>query len=374
MSPGWEGARLKLVMVRRVASLMAVVLLALSLLGAASARDSVPGDLLYPVKRGAEAARAAFTPPSAQTALHTNLAANRIAELWEVFGRGAASPEIIDALTFDMLSETEIALQHVSDAPPDQQSQLLQRLMDRIELQQTLLIALMRSATEIEQAGLERALDALNVHRTLAQALLGVAMAGTADAPPKAGPSRTPMPSATQPDTASVTPGQGEPALAATTPATTVARAVATQRRSPPRTSTAAPATPVLVLPSATPTPTEPPAPVAAATLTETPVSFNPPAQPPSATATPPPASATLPSAADTATTTPAPIIIPTKAPPTNTPLPTQPPPTATVPPTATAPPTKTASPQPSATPNESPTATPCPTNPGGQPKCDRED
>ncbi len=105
-----------------VMSLTLVFLFLFSAVGVSAA--SVPGDVLYPIKRAAEQVRLTFTPDQDQAAVHLELAQARLHELDVLAQRG----EVSAGLLADIEAETNIVLEHVASLPAEQQQALLTRM------------------------------------------------------------------------------------------------------------------------------------------------------------------------------------------------------------------------------------------------------
>jgi hypothetical protein len=308
---------------------------------AAAAAESVPGELLYPVKRTAEVVRLVMTPPAAQSELHLAFAEERAQELADVTKRGTGTAEVIDRLTAEMLAESDKALAQVSAAPAGQQARLLAQVLTVVADQQTLLVWVNDQLAAAAEAELANDLATAQANAALAEDQLAQLPDPTSTVPtevaPTVAPTLTPAPSETAVPLASATP-------------TTTPTATRTAHASPTASATAS----ATALPSATFVPASLPT--------------QPNTSTPTATASPAPSNTPLPTATPRPTDTPRPTNTPL---PTATPLPTDTPrPTSTPTPTATPLPTETL--EPTATPSitPEPTASPCPTNRGGHPKC----
>ena len=89
-----------------------------------TASASVPGDVLYPVKRTTEQVRLALTAGPQQAALHLNLAQERLVELRTL----AERREVPTNLLTEISVETAVVLQQIPSLPPEQQQVLLTNL------------------------------------------------------------------------------------------------------------------------------------------------------------------------------------------------------------------------------------------------------
>lgn len=143
----------------RVAWALAAFLLAL-LLGTAglalAAEGSLPGEMLYPIKRGSEQLRLALaTSPDSRSALLLSFAERRLNEVAAVCSP-AGCP---DDLLADLGNQTEEAAGEVEHLSEEKQAEFLERLVDLTTRQQEVLRALLERAPEAARPGLERALE-----------------------------------------------------------------------------------------------------------------------------------------------------------------------------------------------------------------------
>ena len=160
--------------VRRVAVILAVVL-ALSGTGAVvAAQDSLPGDILYSVKRATEQLGLLVAPGSVRKAdLHLEFTRRRTEEIERL---GSKGQEIDEAILQDLAAETEGAMEEIEGAPQGRREGLLEKLVDLTERQQEVLQnlsehvppqaqpALLR-AMEVSRRGHERAMQAIQKGR-----------------------------------------------------------------------------------------------------------------------------------------------------------------------------------------------------------------
>lgn len=110
---------------RGVLAVMSLVLTVLFLFSTISvSAASVPGDVLYPIKRAAEQVRLAVTPDQDQAVVHLELAQVRLQELVTLTQRGEVPAELLA----DIEAETSVVLERVASLPAEQQQALLTRL------------------------------------------------------------------------------------------------------------------------------------------------------------------------------------------------------------------------------------------------------
>jgi hypothetical protein len=141
--PGWRHILRRRSAVMVFASIMAVVLLLGTTVGASAA--SVPGDFLYPVKRATEQVRLALTPAGQQVKLHLELARQRLHELEVLQGRGEVSGELLAEIAV----ETGLVLERVPALAAEQQSGVLQELA-AFQDQQAKVLAVMAASAHGE--------------------------------------------------------------------------------------------------------------------------------------------------------------------------------------------------------------------------------
>lgn len=149
------------------------MLLALFLLGGGTtvaAQSSLPGDLLYPVKRATE--RLSFLVargPVERADLHLELAGKRTEELEIITYRNRG---IEEGLVEDMTLETERALAEVEEVPERKQEPLFLKLMELTARQQEVLRRVYGQVPEQAQPAIERAMEASQRgHERAAQAV-----------------------------------------------------------------------------------------------------------------------------------------------------------------------------------------------------------
>lgn len=176
----------------RLALRFGALLVAISLaLGSAvvTSAESLPGDLLYPVKRVAEGARLALAlGPAGRLRVRLDIAAARLDELQQLSDRGAAVPaELLDALL-----EAHAALLNGVDAAED--PSLLEELRRQAEQHQGVIQALRADADPAARPTFEAAEAALEALRATAKARAGERRP-TATLLSRPQPARSPTPS-----------------------------------------------------------------------------------------------------------------------------------------------------------------------------------
>jgi anti-sigma-K factor RskA len=184
-------------------ALAAVIMAALVLSSAVgTSASSVPGDLLYPLKRTAEHVRLALTPDEQQGELHVELAQQRLYELKVVQERGEVSAELLTEIS----SETTAALAYVPMLPQDRQHRVLLALAQFHDEQAKVLEVMVSSTQGEAHSSVLRALADSAAKQQQAKALLAGA---AADATPTS--SITPQPEPTV--AREVKPTQGKPTM-----------------------------------------------------------------------------------------------------------------------------------------------------------------
>jgi hypothetical protein len=131
----------------------------------AASAASLPGDPLYGVKRTTETVQLEFTPLGGQAALHTRFAGRRLDELQALAARGVFDAKLLD----DLNAESEAALTTAEAAPAQQQADVLAGIVSLTDRAQTVLERVKASAPPQAQAGLQRALEAVQKHHDRAK-------------------------------------------------------------------------------------------------------------------------------------------------------------------------------------------------------------
>ncbi len=147
-------------MLARWAAVAAALLLMVGVVGAgvvAAAAGSLPGDVLYPVKRWSESVTAQLASQPARVDLHLAWAQRRLDEFQELAGRGVVEVALVDDLT----AETKEAVASSAGLAESAQASTRERAT---ELRTTAIEVVSRvreRAPDAAQAGLDRALSAL---------------------------------------------------------------------------------------------------------------------------------------------------------------------------------------------------------------------
>lgn len=182
----------------QVAWALAVFLLAL-ILGTAglalAAEGSLPGEPLYPIKRGSEQLRLALTTtPDSRSALLLSFAERRLDEVAAVCSPAACPGDLLA----DLGNQTEEAAGEIERLPEEEQVEPLKRLVDLTTRQQEVLRTLLERAPEAARPGLERALE--RSHQGQERARRKLERHGQEphpnrpSGPPRGGPRHTPGP------------------------------------------------------------------------------------------------------------------------------------------------------------------------------------
>jgi hypothetical protein len=181
-----------------MASLIAVtLLLGTTMIASAS---SVPGDVLYPVKRATEQVRLALTPEERQVDLHLEFARQRLQEMNILQTRGEVSEELLAEIS----TETALVLERIPSLPQDKQQVVLMSLTDFQDQELKALAVMVSSAQGEAQTKVMNALADSAARQQQAKSLLAGAASG---ATPVSHPTQAPDP--TIPD--ETQPAQGKP-------------------------------------------------------------------------------------------------------------------------------------------------------------------
>ncbi len=168
-----------------LASVIAVALLLGTTVSASAA--SVPGDVLYPVKRATEQVRLAFTPDGQLAELHLEFAQQRLQELNVLQERGEVSEELLTEIS----NETQLVLERVPTLPQEKQQTVLVALTDFQDQQVKVLEVMASSARGEAQTKVMKALADSAAKQQQAKALLATA---TPDATPVLSSTQEPEP------------------------------------------------------------------------------------------------------------------------------------------------------------------------------------
>jgi hypothetical protein len=192
-----------------VMSLVLSVLILFSAVGVSTA--SVPGDILYPIKRTAEQVRLALVPNQEQAAVHLELAQVRLRELDILAQRG----EVSTGLLTEIEAETNLVLERAAWLPAEQQNALLTRMMSFQDEQVLVLESVALRARGAEQTQVKAALNNTAARRLQVKDLLTRSGGSAADPTrhQEQGPLATVVGSETPP-----APGNSHPSTPSTEP------------------------------------------------------------------------------------------------------------------------------------------------------------
>ena len=134
-----------------------------------AAGNSLPGDILYPVKLGVEDVRMAVTAdPAARAELALEFTAERTAEVERLLERGDVIPEQVIRR---MARQTDMAMEQIALSGGNEAPQLLERAMEQAQTQQQVLERAKDKAAEEAQPALQLALQATRrAYQTLSAA------------------------------------------------------------------------------------------------------------------------------------------------------------------------------------------------------------
>jgi hypothetical protein len=165
---------------RSVALAMASIVAVFLLLGSAVSASavSVPGDVLYPVKRTTEQVRLALTPEGQQVDLHLEFARQRLQELNVLQERGEVSEELLAEIS----NETALVLERVPALTQDRQQIVLISLTDFEDQHLKVLEVMASSVGEAAQTKVLAALADSTAKRQQANNLLVGAASGATPA------------------------------------------------------------------------------------------------------------------------------------------------------------------------------------------------
>lgn len=195
-----------------VMSLVLSVLFLFSAVGVSAA--SLPGDVLYPIKRVAEQVRTALTPDHAQAALHLELAQVRLHELDALAQRGEVSTELLAEIE----AETNAVLERVALLPVEQQQALLTQMASFQDGQMLVLGRVAALAQNDKQTRVKAALADTAAKRQQVMGLLN--RGGDSANDPAHNPGKGPLPTAVGSET-QPSPGNSNPAKPTTKPSAT---------------------------------------------------------------------------------------------------------------------------------------------------------
>jgi hypothetical protein len=190
---------------RRAVFAVALIVVSLVLLGFAvsASASSVPGDVLYPVKRAAEQVRLTLVPPQEQIELHVEFARQRLEELQVLADRG----EVSEDLLAEIAAGTTLVLERIPTLPQDKQPMLLTELTN-LQNQQLQVLERMASAAqgETHTRVMEALADATIKRQQAVKLLAGAASdqqprGNSPEEPPPAGEEATSEPARGKPTT-----------------------------------------------------------------------------------------------------------------------------------------------------------------------------
>lgn len=186
----------------KFATALLATVIALAFIGTGvswAAKDSLPGETLYPVKLAAEDLQLSLaSDPATRVDLSLQFAAQRAEEIQAMVQEGQSIPE---SVVNRMQNHYEQALQQASAAPPEETPGLLERVSQQTQTQAQFMEQLQSSASQETRARLQQAQHTcLQIHYTT-QTMMG--------AP---GPS-TPGPHGATPEATPTEPGQIEPTV-----------------------------------------------------------------------------------------------------------------------------------------------------------------
>jgi hypothetical protein len=192
-------------MLARWATVAAALIVIVGVVGAsvvAAAGGSLPGDVLYPIKRWSESVTAQFASQPARVDLHLAWAQRRLDEFKELAGRGVVEVALVDDLT----TETKEAVASSAGLGESAQASTIERATELHTSAIEVVSRVRERAPEAARAGLDRALSEL-------EDAIEHGPPGP-KATPTPGPTRTPRPTRTSQPGLSPTPtpqGQGTP-------------------------------------------------------------------------------------------------------------------------------------------------------------------
>lgn len=139
------------------AALALLLVLAVTTTGTTlAAESSLPGQVLYPVKRAAEAVRLALTwGPQSRAVLRIEFAERRLVEVAAVCGEDECPAELLD----DLGRQTRAAQEAVEGLPVEKHAVLLDRMVALTTHQEQVLTRILATAPDAARPGLERALE-----------------------------------------------------------------------------------------------------------------------------------------------------------------------------------------------------------------------
>lgn len=166
---------------RRLAFALSIVLSLVLVTGVgavAASGSSLPGELLYGVKRAAEDAQLSLASEDRKPELLAELAEERVEEVEQLANNGEVPLEVVEG----MLESTNQALNALESTSEVQQAELAAKLTSLTERQQDVLAESIEKAPPQAQQGLQRALEASqHGHERAVQAQSGEKQTGPPD-------------------------------------------------------------------------------------------------------------------------------------------------------------------------------------------------
>ena len=149
---------------KRLISISAAALVACIATGfgaLAASAASLPGDLLYPVKRLSEQVTVALTPASAQTRLHLGLAQRRLDEFYTLSARG----DVRQDLLVDISAETAAALSGLEYSDTANRQVAIEQIAQETEKQMQVLANVWDDAPDSAKPALQLAIATIQNKR-----------------------------------------------------------------------------------------------------------------------------------------------------------------------------------------------------------------
>jgi len=134
----------------------------------AAAADSLPGDILYPIKRASEQVTSALTSAADQPEMHIQFAQRRLGEFEALSARGDFNEDLVTEAS----AEISEALSEVKQSSGPEQQATLQDIVQTADANLQTLSTIAASAPVFKRMGLQSAADALTARRREAAELL----------------------------------------------------------------------------------------------------------------------------------------------------------------------------------------------------------
>ncbi len=139
-----------------IASAVVLALIIASTGTVAASAGSLPGEILYPVKRFVEGAQLRLAAEDKRPALHIAFAKTRLSEIESLAAEGDIPPGLVQ----DLATETEAALTGAPSVPAEQQAETYATIVSMTDHQQEVLARVLAKAPKPAQAALTHALSA----------------------------------------------------------------------------------------------------------------------------------------------------------------------------------------------------------------------